>query len=415
MKNQLIFLSVISLFLLNACTTVPIVASTAPEESLIPIISVPSAPSTSISPILGISPAITSKSILKAADWSALHGWRDDDISLAWGAFLQSCVVLKNQSLWQEICTEAMSMEQPDNKMLREFFESRLTPYQVLNLDGNEDGLITGYYEPLLKGSRKPSSQFPYPVYRAPDELLTIDLSEIYPELKGMRLRGRLQGRKVLPYYSRSEIENPASNSVKSLQGYELLWVENAVELFFLQIQGSGRVKLENGDIIKIGYSEQNGHPYRSIGKILIGRGELAPEKASMQGIKEWGFRNPNRLNELLQQNPSYVLFRDLPAGLSGPLGALGVPLTAGRSLAIDPVAIPQGAPIFLATTWPNSHKQLRRLMMAQDTGGAIKGGVRADFFWGFGPEAANQAGKMKQIGKIWVLMPNDYIPKSEN
>ena len=134
-----------------------------------------------------------------------------------------------------------------------------------------------------------------------------------------------------------------------------------------------------------------------------------------MQGIKEWGFRNPNRLNELLQQNPSYVFFRELPAGLSGPLGALGVPLTAGRSLAIDPVAIPQGAPIFLATTWPNSHKQLRRLMMAQDTGGAIKGGVRADFFWGFGPEAANQAGKMKQIGKIWVLMPNDYIPKSEN
>jgi len=170
-------------------------------------------------------------------------------------------------------------------------------------------------------------------------------------------------------------------------------------------------VELENGEIMRVGYAEQNGHPYKSIGKLLVDRGELALEKASMQGIKAWGQKNPKKLNELLRQNPSYVFFRELPVGLPGPLGALGVPLTAGRSLAIDPRSIPQGAPVFLATTWPDSDKQLQRLMIAQDTGGAIKGGVRADFFWGFGPDAGNQAGKMKQSGKMWVLMPSGYTP----
>ena len=271
--------------------------------------------------------------------------------------------------------------------MLRQFFESRFVPHQVLNSDGSGDGLITGYYEPLLKGSRKQSTRYRYPLYTTPDELLVVDLGEIYPELKNMRLRGRLQGRKVVPYYSRSEIErNPAP-----LQGKELLWVDDAIDLFFLQIQGSGRVELENGEIVRVGYSEQNGHPYKSIGRLLVERGELPLEKASMQGIKTWGQRNPAKLNELLQQNSSFVFFRELPDGLPGPLGSLGVPLTAGRSLAVDPRAIPQGAPVFLATTWPNTDKQLYRLMVAQDTGGAIKGNVRADFFWGFGTEARNR------------------------
>ncbi len=293
--------------------------------------------------------------------------------------------------------------------MLRQFIESRFTPHQVLNPDGSGDGLITGYYEPLLKGSRTQSRRYRYPIYTTPDELLVVDLGEIYPELKNMRLRGRLQGRKVVPYYSRSEIEsNPAP-----LKGRELLWVDDEVELFFLQIQGSGRVQLENGGIVRVGYSDQNGYPYKSIGRLLVERGELPLEKASMQGIKAWGQRNPHKLGELLQQNASFVFFRELPGDLPGPLGALGVPLTAGRSLAIDPRAVPQGAPVFLATTWPNTDKRLHRLMVAQDTGGAIKGNVRADFFWGFGPEAADQAGKMKQMGKMWVLMPSrGFVPQ---
>ena len=386
MKNQLSLLSVALLLLLNACTTVPVA---------------PPTPLTAIPP-----PAIAT---LKATDWSTLTGWADDDILPAWDAFLRSCTALINRPLWQETCTQAVSMQQPDGVTLRQFFESRFVPHQVLNSDGGSDGLITGYYEPLLKGSRKPSGRYRYPLYATPDELLVVDLGEVYPELRNMRLRGRLQGRKVVPYYSRAEIENGIGSA--SLQGRELVWVEDAVELFFLQIQGSGRVELENGEIMRTGYAEQNGHPYKSIGRLLVERGELALEKASMQGIKAWGQQNPNKLNELLQQNPSYVFFRELPADLPGPLGALGVPLTAGRSLAIDPRAIPQGAPVFLATTWPNSGRQLQRLMVAQDTGGAIKGGVRADFFWGFGPEAGNQAGKMKQSGKMWVLMPNGYTP----
>ena len=148
---------------------------------------------------------------------------------------------------------------------------------------------------------------------------------------------------------------------------------------------------------------------YNSIGKLLVQRGELPLEKASMQGIKQWGQQNPSKLPALLQQNARYVFFRELPADLSGPIGALGVPLTAGRSIAIDPLSIPQGAPVFLATTWPNTNKPLNRLMVAQDVGSAIKGGIRADFFWGFGHEAGNQAGRMKQSGKMWVLMPRSY------
>ena len=394
MKNQISLFSVtLLLLLLNACTTAPIAPLIAPEKS--PLAVIPP-------------PAIAT---LKAADWSALTGWTDDDIIPAWDAFLRSCTVLISRPLWQETCTQAISIQQPDSVTLRQFFESRFVPHQVLNADGGNDGLITGYYEPLLKGSRKSSGRYRYPLYATPDELLIVDLGEAYPELKNMRLRGRLQGRKVVPYYSRAEIENGMNKGASVLQGRELVWVEDAVELFFLHIQGSGRVELENGGVVRIGYAEQNGHPYKSIGRLLVERGELALEKASMQGIKAWGQNNPDKLNELLQQNPSYVFFRELPADLPGPLGALGVPLTAGRSLAVDPRAIPQGAPVFLATTWPNSGKQLQRLMVAQDTGGAIKGGVRADFFWGFGPEAGDQAGKMKQSGKMWVLMPNGYTP----
>ncbi|MDN5835767.1 MAG: MltA domain-containing protein [Nitrosospira sp.] len=393
MKNQLSFLAVASLLLLNACTMAPTRAPVVDEK---PVAST-------------VAPAASAPAaVLKPTDWNALTGWTDDDILPAWDAFLRSCAVLRNQPLWQDTCIQADTMRGQDSVTLRQFFESRFVPHQVLNSDGSDDGLITGYYEPLLKGSRKPSSRYRYPLYTTPDELLVVDLSEVYPELKNMRLRGRLQGRKVVPYYSRSEIENnPAP-----LQGKELLWVDDEIDLFFLQIQGSGRVQLENGEIVRVGYSEQNGRPYKSIGKLLVERGELPLEKASMQGIKAWGQKNPRKLSALLQQNSSFVFFRELPAGVMGPLGALGVPLTAGRSLAIDPRAVPQGAPVFLATTWPNTDKRLHRLMVAQDTGGAIKGSVRADFFWGFGPDAGDQAGKMKQSGKMWVLMPAGYVPE---
>ncbi|MDO9312501.1 MAG: murein transglycosylase A [Nitrosomonas sp.] len=391
MKNQLSFIVAASFLLLAACTTGTISPTLPPSQPPETVTPPPEKPLT--------------KSTHKRVQWSALTGWADDDLFPAWQAFLKSCTVLSKQPVWKENCKAANSLQKPSNTTLRNFFESYFTPYQIINTDNSEEGLVTGYYEPLLKGSRKPSSRYRYPIYATPNELLAIDLGAAYPELKDLRLRGRLDGRKIVPYYSRAEImTNP-----KILHGYELLWVEDEVELFFLHIQGSGRIVFDNGEMMKIGFADQNGHPYNSIGKLLVQRGELPLEKASMQGIKQWGQQNPSKLPALLQQNARYVFFRELPADLSGPIGALGVPLTAGRSIAIDPLSIPQGAPVFLATTWPNTNKPLNRLMVAQDVGSAIKGGIRADFFWGFGHEAGNQAGRMKQSGKMWVLMPRGY------
>lgn len=329
------------------------------------------------------------------------------DMQPSWMAFLQSCRALKAKPDWQETCARADGLVQPDNATLRDFFEEGFTPYQVFNPDGSSLGLITGYYEPRLTGSRVKTGRFHYPLYAAPDDMLAIDLSEVYPQLKGMRLRGRLQGRRIVPYYSRAEIDDGRA----ALQGRELFWVEDAVDLFFLQIQGSGRIELPDGSLVKVGYAEQNGHPYVSIGKKLVEMGELKLEEASMQGIKNWARQYPEKLPALLAQNPSYVFFRELPNGLSAPLGALGVPLTEAYSIAVDPRTVPLGAPVFLSTTYPNTSEPLNRLMVAQDTGGAIKGAVRADFFWGFGEQAGTQAGRMKQSGQMWVLFPKGAEP----
>ncbi len=398
MKNQFCPALIVVYCLLTACSTGTISPTTPPAQ---PGQSAQTAPPVE---------QPTRKAMHVPAQWSALPGWTHDDLKPAWETFLQSCTALKKQVLWSEVCNSAASLQNPGSAALRTFFETQFTPYQVVNMDRSEEGMITGYYEPLLKGSHKPSKRYRFPIYAAPDELLTIDLSSSYPDLKELKLRGRLDGRKVVPYYTRAEImSNP-----QILQGYEFLWVEDEVELFFLHVQGSGRIMLDDGEIIKIGYADQNGHPYSSIGKLLVQRGELLLENASMQGIKQWGQNNPRKLPELLQNNARYVFFRELPSDLSGPIGALGVPLTAGRSIAIDPQSIPQGAPVYLATTWPNSKKPLNRLMVAQDVGSAIKGGVRADFFWGFGHDAGNQAGKMKQSGKMWILMPRAYVPATQ-
>jgi len=343
---------------------------------------------------------------LKPADWSHLPGWREDDMTPAWPALHQSCRGLRSNPAWTGVCQAAAQLApSPDAATIRAFFEQYFSPWQINQADNGLEGLVTGYYEPLLRGSRYPTSKYRFPIYAAPEDLLVVDLASLYPELKNLRLRGRLQGNKVVPYFSRSEIEAGSA----PMRGKELVWVDDVVELFFLQVQGSGRVQLENGDTVRVGYADQNGHPYRSIGKWLIEKGELTLDKASMQGIKDWGRQNSSRLPELLNANPSYVFFRELPNHLSGPLGALGVPLTAERSIAIDPRGMPLGAPVWLATTFPNSSETLNRLMLAQDTGGAIRGNVRADFFWGFGDEAGKKAGSMKQKGRMWVLLPRDF------
>jgi len=350
-------------------------------------------------------PPAAETGVLRQASWSDLPEWPAEDPSQAWDAFLIGCRALVKQDAWRNICTVADSIQRPDRETARRFFESSLTPYQVVDAEGSEEGLITGYYEPLLRGSRKRSARYRHPLYGVPDDLLVVDLTEVYPELKGLRLRGRLDGRRIVPYYDRGQIELGQA----AIRGREIVWVDDPIELFFLQIQGSGRIALEGGETLRIGYADQNGHPYRSIGRLLVERGEMPLEKASMQGIQAWARANPARVTELLNQNASYVFFRELPAELTGPLGALGVPLTERRSVAIDSRFVPLGAPVYLATTWPLSSRPLNRLMLGQDTGGAIRGAIRADFFWGFGPEAAREAGRMRQPLRMWVLLPKPF------
>jgi membrane-bound lytic murein transglycosylase A len=346
--------------------------------------------------------------LFRPTSWGDLPGWRDDEVAEAWSAFVASCGPLGSRDAWREACTAASRVTSPATDAARRFFERYFKPWQLTSGDGAEDGLVTGYYEPTLRGSRKPTTRYRYPLYGVPDDLLAIELGEAYPELKGA-LRGRLEGRRVMPYYDRSQIESvPAT-----LRGRELLWVDDAIDLFFLQIQGSGRVVLDSGETIRVGYADQNGHPYRSIGRLLVDRGDLPLEQASMQGIKAWVRDHPDQLSPLLNSNPRYVFFRELPANGAGPPGALGVPLTARRSVAVDARYVPLGAPVFLSTTYPNSTRPLNRLMLAQDTGGAIRGAVRADFFWGNGEAAAREAGRMKQRLRMWVLLPNGYAVPS--
>ena len=339
--------------------------------------------------------------------WPALPDWNNDNLAEALPAFQLSCNALKSAAEWTTPCAAALQVRKADPMAARQFFESNFFPWLVHNASGATEGLVTGYYEPLLHGSRIFGRSYRYPVYGVPPDLLVIDLAESNPDLKGIRLRGRVQQKKVVPYYTRSEIER----GLAPLRGREILWVDDPVELFFLHVQGSGRVRLPGGETIRIGFAEHNGHPYKSIGKILVERGELASDKASMQGIKQWAAKNPSKLAALLQQNPAYVFFRELPDSSLGPIGAQGVPLTPGRSIAVDPLTTPLGAPVFLSTTSPLSSRPLNRLVIAQDTGTAIKGAVRADFFWGFGDDAGQSAGRMRQSGRMWVLYPRGFQP----
>ncbi|MDO4842826.1 MAG: MltA domain-containing protein, partial [Phoenicibacter congonensis] len=334
--------------------------------------------------------------------------------------------------------------------------------YSIMTDSGSDTGLATGYYEPVLRGSFRKQGAYQTALYREPRDLLEIDFTSVYPQLKGMRLRGhlednkvkadgasklasdllqldltdaypklaglslwgRLDGRKVVPYAEPGTVDYTGMQAAKrvvpyetrgqleksgKLKGQEILWVDDVIDAFFLEIQGSGRVYLpESKSTVRLAYANQNGRPYRSIGRYLLDKGELKPGQASAQQIKQWVRKHPKRLREVLDANPSYVFFREekLTDPNEGPKGSQGVPLTPGRSIAVDRKYIPMGTPVFLDTTMPNSKDPLRRLVMAQDTGGAIAGPVRADFFWGWGNGAGSMAGKMKQKLKVWLLLP---------
>jgi len=358
----------------------------------------------------------------------ALPQITDADLAGAWPALLSSCRSFERNAArreaWADACRLAAAVPAGNAAAQRGFLAQRLDAYRVVSvtleegaaeprlLSSETRGRMTGYYEPLLNGSRTRAAPYLVPLHRPPADLLTVDLSSLYPELANQRLRGRLQqtdkGARVVPYWPRAELTE------ERLRGTELVWVDDAIEAFFLQVQGSGRVRLRDGSMIRVGYADTNGHPYRSIGRVLVDRGELSLEQASMQGISAWARANPKRVAELLNENPSYVFFRELPLGdpNAGPAGALGVPLTPGYSVAVDPRFIPLGAPVVVSSEHPVSGAPLRRLVLAQDTGGAIRGPLRFDFFWGFGAEAAAPAGRQRHDVQAWLLVPRGVRPE---
>ena len=384
-------------------------------------------------PIVTAPPAI--KAVTRAryerAEAAGLRTVADADLLAAWPAWLASCRafdrVPARRALWQPACSAAAAVPR-EPAAIRRFFETRFALW-ALRAETREDsgsngapprvlavadrGRITGYYEPLLMGSRQRSARFAVPLHSRPDDLLIVDLESLHPELAGKRVRGKLVdaagGKRVVPYPSRGELGR------SGLAGNELLWVDDAVEAFFLQIQGSGRVQFADGAQVRVGYADTNGHPYRSIGRVLIERSELTFEQASMQGIQAWARANPARLPALLDENPSYVFFRELPLGdpAAGPLGALNVPLTPGYSLAADPQFVPLGAPVLIDTVHPTGGAPLQRLALAQDTGGAIRGPIRFDFFWGFGREAGEHAGRQRHDVAAWLLLPAGVTPEA--
>lgn len=340
--------------------------------------------------------------------FAAIPGWRSAELAPGLRAFAAGCPWIAASSPLRGACDAARALPAHDEAAARRFVEDALVAWTVSEPEGAGDGLITGYYEPVIAGSRVRTERHRHPVYGVPEDLLVVDLQSLHPELKNLRLRGRVEGRRLVPYWSRAEIERESP----ALRAPVVAWVEDPIELFFLQIQGSGQIELDSGERIRLGYAEQNGHPYRSMGRYLADRGELALEQTSMQGIKAWAAANPDKLQAALNANPSYVFFRELPVAQTGqgaadgPPGTLGAPLSAEYSLAVDPRAVPLGAPVFLVTTWPHSPEPLARLMAAQDTGGAIRGAARADFYWGSGAEAGALAGRMRQRGRLWILWP---------
>jgi membrane-bound lytic murein transglycosylase A len=454
----------------------------------------------------------------ESARFADLPGWQLDDLGDAWAAFLQTCSVLGKREAWEGTCARARLIKAGDSAVVRGFFEDEFTLFQIQNKNRTPAGVITGYYEPLLAGSRRRAAPYTVPVYARPDDMLyldarlltpeagnimvsvsgkqvvpangtstpgaqgyTLDLGQLKPDIRTKRYRLRVNGDRIVPYYSRGEIERSSLPRAKVIA-----WVSSAADFYSMQIQGSGKVRLPNGSMVRLAYAEQNGHPFlpslRALpaeaggsgdehavvtrGLRLLERpemnaptgedkgGEAAGDEPRTRGIVRraatpgrdnsaevermiaalmtprtapdrpavsapvarrplataTGLSPPAapRAQQAAQVNtdPSYVFFREIPDSDTGPIGAMGIPLTAGRSIAVDPRTSPLGFPVFVSTTRPDRRGKLNRLMLAQDTGGAIRGAVRADFFWGFGASALSQAIRMNEAGKMWLLLP---------
>jgi membrane-bound lytic murein transglycosylase A len=429
MKRTLQFLvpTVVFAAVLAGCTTVqpeippeepvttPGTVAPAAGDTALVVPALAALPETAVRPLAGH---------FQRASFNDIPRWRDDDLVQFWPIFLRNCKGLMRPTTgslnvparaapraWQPVCAAAVDPARMpaanDPESVRRFLQTYLQPWRLLGADAKPaTNTVTGYYEPLVRGSRRQGGLHQWPLYAPPADLLTIDLGSIYPELAGKRVRGKLDGKRVVPYDTRAALENPARRPPV------LVYVDDPVDNFFLQVQGSGRVLLTDGPdagkTIRLAYADHNGQPYVSIGRWLVEKGELTADQASMQNIRAWAQRNPRRVQEMLNANPAVVFFREevLVDPDQGPRGAYGLPLSNRRSVAVDASFVPLGTPVFLSTTWPASDRSMDRLVFAQDTGTAIRGAARADLYWGFGDEAGQLAGRMKQKGQMWVLWP---------
>lgn len=393
MRQLSVFLWISAVFILGACAVSPERVDTMTSEEEMP-----------------------DELVLARASFSDLPNWAQEDFVDFAAAYNKSCATMLRQSSqnmmsktaffgklqeWQIACRRFADINQTNPNDVRQFFEQNFTPYTASN-NGDREGLFTGYYEASLRGSRTKQGVYQVPLRARPDDLVMVQLGDFRDELKGQRIAGRVVGGNLKPYETHEEIIN---GQLPAAQDKPLVWVDNAVDAFFLQIQGSGVVSLDDGTRMRVGYAGQNGHPYYAIGKELITRGHLTKENVSMQSIRAWLAANPSQANEIMTTNKSYVFFREIEG--EGPIGGQGIALTAMRSLAIDRSIIPYGVPTYLDAQNPNpSAPPLRRLMVTQDTGGAIRGPVRGDFFWGYGSQAEAMAGEMKSKGQYWFLLP---------
>ncbi len=325
-------------------------------------------------------------------EYSALDGWEDENFEDALKLFKKSCKKTRGQALFAKVCRLADNAENA-----QDFFERNFTPFISLS----DSSLATGYFEPMLEGSYEKSLQYPYPIYGVPSDLLRIEITKEYQHYNKNPLRGRIEEGKVVPYYSREEINEGA------LDIEPICYVSDRIERFFLHVQGSGQIHMEDGERLYVGYADQNGFPYVSIGSQMIKKGMLEREEVSLESIQRYLERNPEVCDDILELNPSYIFFEERMVGATG---ALGIPLVGGRSIAVDKKQIPLGMPVFIQTRGPINAEPYERLMFAHDTGGAIRGESRIDIFFGSGRGAREQAGHMKDHVKLWILIPNDYL-----
>lgn len=374
------------------------------------------APETPAAPPSAAAPPPAPAALLLPADWSDLPGWRQDRLSEALPALRQQCAaprrpateppgaippaLLGDAAWWQALCRDAARLPPGNQAAARRFVQARFRPMQLRPQETTAQGLLTGYFEPVYAGCTAPGPGCTSPVRGRPPGLLNVDAGRIDPRQGGTRIRGCIDRGALSPCPDRAAIE-----AGRLADAPVLAWMDQ-VEKFFLQIQGSGRVVLAEGGVLRLGYAAQNFSPYVPIGRVLLEQGQLS-RPVSMQSIRAWLLANPGRVEATLNANPSYVFFRvlDLPEEL-GPIGSLGVPLTPGRSVAVDPAVVPLGLPVYLATPGP-AQGVAPRLAFAQDTGGAIRGVARADLFTGTGPEAGEVAGRLAAPLSLWVLLPN--------